>query len=148
MLCVYLHQLIVIKKTYLLKQLQSLYNVIEYQKYYQSGFIYRTFGLVYLNHISCAPGLTARDVCFGSWVPIYHKRPRSSFSVLGLASQVPCKISAPGPGFQDSTFGSRVTPLSWVPALGSTVSPIESRFPGLTLRTCPYNSQHIILTSS
>ena len=42
MFCVHLNQTCN-KKAYLLQMLQSLYNVIEDQKYYQSDPIYRTF---------------------------------------------------------------------------------------------------------
>ena len=65
--------------------LQSFYNVIEDQKYYQYDPIYRTFDYIHLNHSSCVPSLT-RHVCFGSRIsPIISIR-YHSFIILDLSS--------------------------------------------------------------
>ena len=76
-----------------------------------------------MNHSFCVLGLT-RDVCFGSRASPIISVPDPSFSVLGLGSYVPCKISVSGL-------------RSWVPPLGSQVSgprshlPVGSRVSGL-----------------
>ena len=43
MFCVYLNQIVVIKKTYILQMLQSFCNATEEKKYYYLDPIYRTF---------------------------------------------------------------------------------------------------------
>ena len=75
------------KHIYLLKMLQSFYNVIEDQKYYYSDPLNRTFNQVHLNHSSCVPSLT-RDACFGSQVSPIIGVPDCSFSVLDLGSHL------------------------------------------------------------
>ena len=87
--------------------LQSFYDVIEDQKHYYSKS--------YL-----------QDVCFGSRVSPIISVADPSFSVLGVGSQVPCKIKVPNFRSQVPLLGSRVSASRSHLWLGSRVSCLGS----------------------